>query len=68
MVVATGEGAPKKVVAARAVARRGAANPRVSAAERLGSDYHVIGGIAAELDGCIESCRVQYIGIGRPRG
>jgi hypothetical protein len=43
MVVATGEGAPKKVLAARAVAKRGVANPRVSAAERLGSDYHVIG-------------------------
>jgi hypothetical protein len=29
------------VVAVRAAARRGAANPRVSAAERSGSDYYV---------------------------
>jgi hypothetical protein len=28
------------VVVARAAARRGAANPRVSAVERSGSDYH----------------------------
>jgi hypothetical protein len=25
-------------------------------------------GIVAELDGCIELWRVQYIGVGRPRG
>jgi hypothetical protein len=31
------------VVAARAATRRGATNPRVSAAERSGSDYHVSG-------------------------
>jgi hypothetical protein len=31
------------VVAARAVARRGTTNPRVSAAERSCSDYHVSG-------------------------
>jgi hypothetical protein len=35
--------APKKVVAARAAARRGTANPRVSAAERSGPDYHISG-------------------------
>jgi hypothetical protein len=34
---------PKKVMAARAGARRGVANPRVSAAERSGFDYHVSG-------------------------
>jgi hypothetical protein len=31
------------VVAARAAAKRGAANPRVSAAKKSGSDYHVSG-------------------------
>jgi hypothetical protein len=31
------------VVAARAAAKRGAANPRVSAAKRSSSDYHVRG-------------------------
>jgi hypothetical protein len=31
------------MVAARAAARRGMTNPRVSAAKRLGSDYHVGG-------------------------
>jgi hypothetical protein len=31
------------VVAARAAARRGAANPRVSTEERSGSNYHVSG-------------------------
>jgi hypothetical protein len=31
------------VVAARAAARRDATNPRVSAAERSDSDYHVTG-------------------------
>jgi hypothetical protein len=43
MVVAAGEGGANKVVATRATVRRGAANPRVSAAERSGSDYHVSG-------------------------
>jgi hypothetical protein len=44
MVVAAGEGgANKKVVVARAAASRGMTNPRVSAAERSGSDYHVSG-------------------------
>jgi hypothetical protein len=33
----------KKLVAARAVAKRGTTNPRVSAAERSCSDYHVSG-------------------------
>jgi hypothetical protein len=33
--------AQKKVVAAKAAARRGVANPRVSTTERSGSDYHV---------------------------
>jgi hypothetical protein len=33
----------KKVVAARATARRGTTNLRVSVAERSGSDYHVSG-------------------------
>jgi hypothetical protein len=36
MVVAAGEGGAKKVVVARAAARRGAAKPRVSVAERSG--------------------------------
>jgi hypothetical protein len=43
MVVAAGEVDAKKVVAARAAARRGAANPMVSAAERSSSDYHISG-------------------------
>jgi hypothetical protein len=44
MVVAAGEGGvKKKVVAARAAARRGMTNYRVSAMERSGSDYHVSG-------------------------
>jgi hypothetical protein len=34
---------PKKVVAARAAARRGVENPSVRVAERSGSDYHVSG-------------------------
>jgi hypothetical protein len=34
---------PKKEMAARAAARRGAITPRVSAAEKSGSDYHISG-------------------------
>jgi hypothetical protein len=33
----------KKVVVARATAKRGTTNPRVSAAERSGTDYHISG-------------------------
>jgi hypothetical protein len=43
MVVAVEEGGTKKVVVARVAVRRGAANPRVSAAERSSSDYDVSG-------------------------
>jgi hypothetical protein len=37
------EGGTKKVVAARAAARRGTTNPSISTMERSGSDYHVSG-------------------------
>jgi hypothetical protein len=43
MVVVAGEGGAKEMVAARAAARRGTTNPRVSAAERSDSDYHISG-------------------------
>jgi hypothetical protein len=57
------------VVAARAAAKRGAANPRVSATKKSGSDYHVSGeGLSRNWMDVFESWRVQYIGIGRPRG
>jgi hypothetical protein len=69
MEVAAGEGDTKKVVAARVAARRGAANPRVSAVERSGSDYHVSGeGLPRNWMNVLSHGGYNIYGLGDPGG